>query len=339
MASSKPRIGITMGDPCGVGPEVILRALARKPLRRSARFVVLGSSAILNDVARRLDLDASFLRTVRTFAIDSGGRVNVLSIAPLPRRLALKGGPTPEGGRASIEFVEIGIKLAMDSQIDALVTAPINKRAVSMAGLPWPGHTELLQSRTGSKQAVMLMKGGGLRVAMVTTHHALRDVPALITKERVLGVIRILNAALRDFLGFLQPRIAVCGLNPHAGEGGRFGKEEADAIVPAINAAELEGIRCFGPIPADVVFRHAHGKAARYDAVVAMYHDQGCIPVKLLAFESGVNVTLGLPIIRTSPDHGTAYDIVREGRADPRSMIAAIQMAIAMARRRKTKDE
>ncbi len=327
-----------MGDPCGIGPEVILRALTRKSLRRSARFVVLGSSAILNEVARRFEIDASFLRRVRKFAVDAGERVAVLNLVALPRTLAMKGEATAEGGRASVEFVEQGIKLAMTSQIDALVTAPINKRAVSMAKLPWPGHTELLQARTGSKQAVMLMAGGGLRVAMVTTHHALSDVPRLITKERVLNVIRILKEALQTSFGILKPRIAVCGLNPHAGESGRFGEEEQRAVIPAINAAELEGIRCFGPIPADVVFRHAYGKSARYDAVVAMYHDQGCIPVKLLAFESGVNVTLGLPIIRTSPDHGTAYDIVREGRADPRSMVAAIETAIAMASRRQTSD-
>ena len=327
MASNRRLVvGITMGDPCGIGPEVVLRALARASVRRSAQFVVLGSSGILNSVSRK-------------FAISAPDKVSVVNVADLPRSLALKGEPTAAGGRAAIAFVERGIQLAMDAQIDALVTAPINKRAVSMAGLSWPGHTELLQERTGSRQAVMLMIGGGLRVAMVTTHHALRDVAQLITRERVLGVIRILNDALRDCFGINKPRIAVCGFNPHAGEAGRFGDEETKAIVPALNAAELEGIRCFGPIPADVVFRHACGKAARYDAVVAMYHDQGCIPVKLLAFESGVNVTLGLPIVRTSPDHGTAYDIVREGRADPRSMIAAIETAVAMAqRRRETED-
>jgi 4-hydroxythreonine-4-phosphate dehydrogenase len=335
MASSeRPIIGITMGDPCGIGPEVILRALARKSLRRSARFVLLGSSAILNEVARKFDLDASFLRPVKVFAVGGGERVTLVNLASLPRSLALRGEATAEGGRASIALVEQGIALAMNAQIDALVTAPINKRAVSMANLPWPGHTELLQARTGSRQAVMLMAGGGLRVALVTTHHALRDVSGLITKDRVLGVIRILNDALRDSFGIPKPRIAVCGLNPHAGEAGRFGDEEQRAIVPAVNAAEAEGIRCFGPIPADVVFRGAYGKSAKYDAVVAMYHDQGCIPVKLLAFESGVNVTLGLPIIRTSPDHGTAYDIVREGRADPRSMIAAVELAVRMARAR-----
>ena len=222
------------------------------------------------------------------------------------------------------------VELAQAGNVDAIVTAPINKAAIHKAGYAWPGHTEMLADRTGTKKPVMMMVGGGLRVPLATTHAAIKDLPKLITRQNVLRTIEIADAALRAYFGLKAPKLAVCGLNPHAGEQGRFGVEESRRIAPAISDARERGVECAGPFPADVVFGQA--LKGRFDAVVAMYHDQGNIPVKLLAFESGVNVTLGLPIIRTSPDHGTAYDIVRRGIADPRSMVAAIKLAVRMAR-------
>ena len=325
-------MGVTLGDPCGIGPEIILRALARKSLRRRAAFVVLGGVSVLRRVAKRFGIDASFLRTRRGFAPPERDEVTLLNATPIAAALALRGEPTREGGAASIALVERGIDLAMAGGIEALVTAPISKKAVEMAGLHWAGQTELLQARTGAPRAVMTMVGGGLRVALVTTHLAVSGLCKALTRVSIRDTIRIFDAALRRDFGLHRPRIAVCGFNPHSGEGGRFGDLEQRSIAPAIEAARADGIACEGPVPADVVFHHA--LKGRWHGVVAMYHDQGCIPVKLLAFESGVNVTLGLPIIRTSPDHGTAYDIVARGKANPGSMIAAIELAVDMARRR-----
>lgn len=329
---SKPFIGVTLGDPCGIGPEIVLRALAPAALRQRADFVVLGGAAVLRRVAKRLGLDASFLRTRRVFTRPTAGEVTLLNAVPVPAGLALRGEPTNEGGAASVELVEQGIDLAMGGHIDALVTAPVSKKAIERAGLDWPGQTELLQARTGADRAVMTMVGGGLRVALVTTHLAVSDLRRALTKRPILETIRIFAEALRRDFGLPDARLAVCGFNPHGGEGGRFGDLEQRSIEPAIVAAAEQGIPCEGPVPADAVFHQA--LQGRWDGVVAMYHDQGCIPVKLLAFDSGVNVTLGLPIIRTSPDHGTAYDIVGRGGASPGSMTAAIDLAIDMAHRR-----
>jgi 4-hydroxythreonine-4-phosphate dehydrogenase len=320
-----------MGDPCGVGPEVILRALADARLRRSARFVIIGYESVMRAVARRFGLDASYVNV--SGVSDRKDVAFLLNLRDLPSRFAMLGKPTPIGGAASIACVDFGVRWALSGMIDALVTAPINKQAIAMAGFRWPGHTELLRELTGAKRAVMMMAGGGLRVALVTTHVAMDDLPWAITRRDVAETLNITHAALKSQWGIAQPRIAVCGLNPHAGEAGRFGREETKAIVPAVKAARAKQIACAGPISGDVVFRQALD--GRYDAVIAMYHDQACIPVKLLAFDSGVNVTLGLPIIRTSPDHGTAYDIVRRGCADPGSMLAAIELAIQLARQRK----
>jgi len=321
-----------MGDPCGIGPEVVLRALARPSVRRLARFVLIGGAAVFRRVAREFGIEVAGLRTVKAFPKSlRTGRACVWNACSVPARLALRGEATEEGGRASVACILCAIDLAVEGKIDAIVTAPINKLAIHVAGHEWPGHTEMLADRTGTPKPVMMMVGGGLRVPLVTTHASIRDVPDLITRQNVLATLRIASHALQRYFRLKGPRIAVCGLNPHAGESGRFGDEEETAIRPAMEDARGEGIVvCAGPVPADVVFGQALKGA--YDAVVAMYHDQGNLPVKLLAFETGVNVTLGLPIIRPSPDHGTAYDIVRQGRADPRSMIAAIRVAARMAR-------
>ena len=260
----------------------------------------------------------------------------LVECAPCATSLALKGKPTAVGGEAAVQWIECATRHAMEGQVDGIVTAPISKQAIHKAGYDWPGHTELLAAKTSTRKPVMMMASDKLRVALVTTHVAMADLPRIITRRNVLDTIRITHHDLRRYFDLRRPRIAVCGLNPHAGEAGKFGKEESRAIRPAVNKARAEGIRCDGPVPGDVAF--TPGCLARHDAIVAMYHDQATIPVKMTAFESGVNITLGLPIVRTSPDHGTAYDIVRKGVAHPGSMIEAILMAARMAqhRRRRT---
>jgi 4-hydroxythreonine-4-phosphate dehydrogenase len=294
----KPLIGITLGDPNGIGPEIVAKALRRPRIQRLARFRII--SGMPDDLA-----------------------------PPQGRRSP---GPTAASGRAAVRAVLRAIDLALKGEIDAIVTAPLSKEAIRMAGYSWPGHTEILADRTGTRHPVMTMVGGRLIAALVTTHVSMRDLPNRITKDKVLTTIRVLHEGLRRYWRIKRPRIAVCGLNPHAGEGGLFGREDIGQILPAVRRARRDGIQCVGPLPADVLFHKAHN--GEYDGVVAMYHDQANIPVKMLGFESGVNVTLGLPIIRTSPDHGTAYDIAWKGRADPGSMIAAIELAVRMAKRK-----
>ena len=328
--TTKPLLAITLGDPCGIGPEVVLRALADRRARSAARFVVFGREKVLSTVAGALGLRMPRLgRITAQNDLDAGRGPWLVDEVACPAGLALKGRPTARGGRASVEWVLSAIDRALDGRVDGIVTAPINKAAIHKAGHDWPGHTEILASRCGARKPVMTMVGGGLRVALVTTHAAIADLPRAVSKRNVLETLRIVDRDMRRYFGLRRPRIAVCGLNPHAGEAGRFGREERVAIGPAVRQAQREGILCDGPTPADVVF--TPDQLARHDAVVAMYHDQANIPVKMIAFDKGVNVTLGLPIVRTSPDHGTAYDIVGKGTANPGSMIEAILLAARMA--------
>jgi 4-hydroxythreonine-4-phosphate dehydrogenase len=307
------RIALTLGDPGGIGPEIISKALSKSDVLELGEFVVFGQRELIE-----ADVEVS----------DAGH--------PVPPEAADTHGPTPEGGRASVAWILAAIEAAQSGDVDAVVTAPISKEAMKLGGHSWPGHTEILKEKTGSERAVMTMVGGGLRVALVTTHMAVADVPAALTRQDIHDTTAITDDALRRYFACRAPRIAVCALNPHAGESGMFGAEDEAVIAPAIEAARAQGIDCTGPVPADVVFHQAFKGA--YDAVVAMYHDQGTIPVKLLAFETGVNVTLGLPIIRTSPDHGTAYDIAGQGTADPGSMVEAIRLAASMAARKRAPD-
>ena len=221
------------------------------------------------------------------------------------------------------------VRAAITGEIDAIVTAPISKESIHLAGSAYPGHTEMLRDLTGSENAVMMFDGGAFRVVLVTIHCALSEVPRMITRESVFSVIHIANTSMKRQFGLASPRIAVCGLNPHAGEAGAFGSEEIDSIIPAVEKAKNLGISVDGPLPADTLFYQAN--KGRWDVVVAMYHDQGLIPFKMLAFDKGVNVTLGLPIIRTSPDHGTAFDIAWQNKADPESMAEAIKLAAKLA--------
>jgi 4-hydroxythreonine-4-phosphate dehydrogenase len=335
-----PLVGITMGDPAGVGPEITAKALADPGVRATARAVVIGDARVVADAARLagVRLPVRALRAIES-ATHAPDTIEVLDLENAdPARFSI-GRVSPLCGRAAYDYVARGVELALARRIDAVVTAPINKEALAAAGMPHTGHTEILATLTGTRSYAMLLLGRELRVIHVTTHVALRRVPELVTRERVLGTIRLGDQAMRR-LGLGAPRVAVCGLNPHAGESGLFGDEEASAIVPAIDAARAEGIDATGPYPADTLMSRAAG--GEFDCVVAMYHDQGHVPVKTLGFRyderqkawtglSGVNVTVGLPIVRVSVDHGTAFDRAGRGIANPESMIEAITIAARMS--------
>jgi len=266
------KLAVTLGDPGGIGPEVVDKAL-REPW--DADFTILGSR--------------------------SGG------------------------GKEALAAIDEAIDLALAKKVDGIVTAPVSKERIARTGVPFIGHTEHLAARAGVKQPVMLFVAGPLRVALVTTHVSLRKLPGMITAERILGILRETSTGLRERFGVAEPRLAVCGLNPHAGEGGEFGREEIETIAPAIDLARREGIRAEGPYAADTIWKRP------CDGIIAMYHDQGLGPIKAM-HPDAVNVTLGLPFVRTSPDHGTAFDIAGKGIADPKPMIAAIRVALEMCR-------
>ena len=340
---SRPVLGITMGDPAGVGPEIALKALADQKVREAARPLVIGDARVMAAAERtgRVGLPVRALGGVAeaTFEAD---RIEVLDLANADPAAFAIGRVSAVCGRAAYEYIERGVRLAQEGAIAGIVTAPVNKEALAAAGVRHSGHTEILAELTGTKAYAMLLMGKELRVIHVTTHVALRRVPELVTQERVLRTIRLGDRAMRD-LGIARPRLAVCGLNPHAGEGGLFGDEEQVAIGPAIGDARREGIDATGPYPADTLMSRAAG--GEFDCVVAMYHDQGHTPVKALGFRyddgkkawtglSGVNVTVGLPILRVSVDHGTAFDRAGTGTANPESMVEAILVAAEMARSR-----
>jgi 4-hydroxythreonine-4-phosphate dehydrogenase len=330
----KPLLGITLGDPNGIGPEIIIKALARPEVRALARFVVIGDAACL---ARAGALVGAPLETRRlddiAAASESDAGIDVLDLANVDAVQQVIGTVQASAGQAAYEAVITATDLALAGQIDAVVTPPLNKEALHLAGVPEPGHTEILAARAGARRVTMMLVAGSFRVTHVSTHCALREAIARVKTARVLEVITLTQQTMLR-LGLTQPRLAVAGLNPHAGEGGLFGDEELREIQPAIDAALALGISVAAtPQPPDTVFYQMHARQ-RYDAVVAMYHDQGHIPTKLLGFDEGVNVTLGLPIIRTSVDHGTAFDIAGTGQASPSSLIEAIVLAASLARGR-----
>lgn len=340
---SAPVLGITMGDPAGIGPEIAAKALAGRETRRAARPIVIGDARILTDAARLSGVDLAVRPVTRVE--DAAWRPDTIEVLDLgnvdPEAFAF-GRVSAMCGRAAHQYILRAVELALAGEIDAIVTAPISKEALAAAGLPHTGHTEILADLTGSRAYAMLLMGRELRVIHTTTHVALRRVPELATRERVLRTIRLGQEAMRR-LGIAAPRIAVCGLNPHAGEGGLFGDEERVAIQPAIADARGEGIDATGPYPADTLMSRARG--GEFDCVVAMYHDQGHVPVKTVGFQyddtrkewtgmSGVNVTVGLPVLRVSVDHGTAFDRAGTGTANPESMVEAILVAAEMGRRR-----
>lgn len=326
-------IGMTMGDPAGIGPEVVLKSALATP--QSCRLVALGDLATLTETATRLDSPLTPVPWQFHESYPSESHVlPVLALSDLPAEQRIPGRPTVAGGEASYKYVEIGTQLAMNHTIQGLVTAPISKAMWHAAGRAYPGHTEALAALTHTPEVRMMLVGSRLRVILVTTHLALAQVPAALSSERILRTITMAAAHLSHFQGLAHPRLAVAGLNPHAGEAGAFGDEEERIIAPAVRDAQAQGVMVDGPFPADTVFVRA--VRGDFDGVICLYHDQGLIPLKLLSWEEGVNVTIGLPIVRTSPDHGTAFDIAGQGTADPRSMLAAIALAAKMTNNRST---
>lgn len=325
-----------MGDPAGIGPEIVLKAaMADQP---ACRLVVLGDLSILATTAKQLGCPLRPIGWTATEPYpDAADVLPVLSLSQLAADHYVPGRPTPDGGEASYRYVEAGVQLALDNTIQALVTAPISKAMWHAAGRDYPGHTELLAALTQTPDVRMMLAGSRLRVILVTTHMPLAQVPSALSVPRIVQTISMAAHHLRTFHGLSQPRLAVAGLNPHAGEGGAFGDEEKRIIAPAVQYAREQGqeqgmdeLRVDGPFPADSVFVRAVD--GEFDGVICLYHDQGLIPLKLLSWTDGVNVTIGLPIVRTSPDHGTAFDIAGQGKADPRSLQAAIALAADMTR-------
>jgi 4-hydroxythreonine-4-phosphate dehydrogenase len=334
------KLAITIGDPGGVGPEIIVKALSSPEVRSQCTPIVIGDSSVMEE-AFSLCNSPLRLRIIKSpeEATTNRGLTNIIDVIP-PHPPLRKWGKkknktetfeknkhTAEGGRACASYIRKAAEFALSRQVDGIVTAPISKEALKMANLKWPGHTEMLADLTRTKDYAMMLVGGPLRVILATIHTALKNVPDLITRQRIVKTLRLAQRAC-DMLGIRKPKIAVAGLNPHAGEAGIFGDEEIRIIIPAIRQAMNEGIPVSGPYPPDTIFHKAY--KGEVDIIVCMYHDQGLIPLKMIAFDKGVNVTVGLPFIRTSPDHGTAYDIAWKGIANPSSMIEAIKLAMKL---------
>lgn len=335
-----PLIGITMGDPTGIGSEIAVKALNRQEIYQICRPLIVGDAKVMQEACKitRVDLKVNPVKEVNQGKYNYG-TLDVYDLGNVDIKRLIYKKVSKMGGKVSLDYIYKVIDLAMAKELDATVTGPIHKEAINLAGCLYAGHTEIYAHCTGTKDYAMMLVEGKFRVVHVTTHIALRDVPHLITKDRILNAVKLAHRAMKD-LGIENPRIVVPGLNPHASDGGLFGDEEQKEIMPAVQQAKEEGIDVEGPIPPDTAFVKL--KSGQYDVALAMYHDQGHIPMKLLGFEwdarsgqwksiSGVNVTLGLPIIRTSVDHGVAYGKAGEGRASPDSLIQAIKLAAKLA--------
>lgn len=316
--AKKPVIGITIGDPNGIGPEIVVKSLSCLEIKGICTPTVFGSRKILNEVKRILALSTDF-ETVDFDNFDTSD---------------LKAGNNDRrAGQAALDYIEHSVDYALQEKVDAIVTAPISKKSIHLTGSSYPGHTEMLSDLTGSDKVAMMFEGNLFRVVLVTIHRPLSEIPRLINFDNVFNTIKLTHKFLIELFAIPNPTLVVCGLNPHAGESGAFGTEEIKFIKPAVNMAKEDGIRVEGPLPSDTLFYMA--AKGKWDAVIAMYHDQGLIPFKMVSFKDGVNITLGLPIIRTSPDHGTAFDIAWKALADPSSMIAAIKTAVRLAENKK----
>ena len=326
----KPGIAITMGDPCGIGPEVVAKALADPRVYDSCRPLVVGSTYAME---RAVALTGVPLRVSSTSEAEAVGEddsvIDVLDIGNLNPEDITVGKINPTCGRAAMEWVTKAGELALAGSVDGLATAPLNKEAASLAGYKSIGHMELLQELSGVRTVATMLMARNMRVVHLTTHRSLRIACDYVKKDRILDYLRLTHESFLKY-GFREPRIGAAALNPHGSDGGLLGNEEADEIAPAVEAARVEGINAFGPIPADIVFHHA--AEDRYDAVLAMYHDQGHIPVKVYGFEESITANLGLPFVRTSVDHGTAFDIAGKGVATHTSMLEAIRLAVALVK-------
>ena len=336
----KPIIAITIGDPAGIGAEIAVKALGNEEIYKKSKPVIIGSRCLIDDALKFIPSNLK-LNVIKNIEEIKGefGIIDLIDLDNIKLDEFNYGKVSAKAGHASLDYIYKGIDLAMKGLVDAVVTGPIHKEAIKAAGSPYAGHTEIFASRTKTKNYAMMLADKNLRVIHVSTHVSLRQACDLVKKERVLTVIHLADKALKD-LGIKNPKIGIAGLNPHAGEGGLFGNEEIEEIIPAIAQAKKEGINAEGPIPPDTIFSKVIGR--QYDIAVVMYHDQGHIPMKVTGFKynqktnkwssmSGVNVTVGLPIIRTSVDHGVAFGKAGEGRANEESMVGAIKMAIDFA--------
>jgi 4-hydroxythreonine-4-phosphate dehydrogenase len=340
-AEGKVIIGVSMGDPTGIGPEVTVKALLDKSIRKKIFPVIFGDKGVLAKLAEDIGLKVRF-REISTLdnlkSIALGEReLLVKSISNLKMTRLRYGRPDRNCGRAMVNYVKEAVKACLDGYVHAIVTAPINKEIINEAGFRYGGHTEMIAELTGAKEFTMMFVSKHFKVSLVTIHVPLKDVSMKITPQRIYKVGLLTWKTLRQYFGLKNPKIGVCGLNPHAGEGGIFGDEEKDMIYPAIVSMRSIGIDAEGPLSPDTAFWKAYNK--QFDAIIAMYHDQGLIPVKLVDFDNAVNLTIGIPIIRTSPDHGTAYNIAGKGVADPSSMKAAIELAYQMYLTKKSLEE
>ncbi|MFA5839954.1 MAG: 4-hydroxythreonine-4-phosphate dehydrogenase PdxA [Candidatus Margulisiibacteriota bacterium] len=326
----RPIIGVTMGDPAGIGPEVTVRALINPEINLLARCIVIGDRKALREALKAAKISNIEINSIRKVAEAKfeKGIIDVIDLDNVDVSRLKMGQVSKAAGKAAVEYVDTAIKLAMDGEIDAMTTGPINKEAINIAGYKFQGHTEILADRTGSKNAAMMFVSSSLWVMLATTHVALRDVSKNLDKKKIVNLIKLAHETLLKAKG-KKPKIGVAGLNPHAGENGLFGDEEIKIIAPAVEEAKKLGINVKGPVSPDAIFYLAN--AGMFDMVIAMYHDQGLIPLKLLEFNKSVNVTVGLPIIRTSVDHGTGFDIAGKGWAKPQSMIEAIKVAAHFA--------
>jgi len=329
-----PIIGITMGDPVGIGPEILVKALNDPKLYSLCKPVILGDANIVKQALQLVNLNPN----INIIEEPGQGRyhhniLDIINFSDFSEIFCNSSVPSIDTGKAMQNYITRGIDLALINEIDGLVTCPITKTALKLAGSQFHGHTELLADRTKSKEYAMMLAGDNLKVILVTIHIPLNKVSQNLTTKGILKKIRLTHTSLQERFNITNPKIAVAGLNPHSGEESMFGSEEEDIIVPAVRLAKKEGINVTGPLPPDTVFYQAVNKW--YDAVVCMYHDQGLIPFKLIHFKDGVNTTLGLPIIRTSVDHGTAYDIAWKGIADSSSLTQAIKMAAFQAHNKK----
>ena len=333
MGPAEAPLALTLGDPAGIGPDITLLAFAARSRESIPPFVLLGDAAVLAARAEALGLSVD-IATVTSAREAAGLFADTLPVLPIEVSGPVVAGRPSQAAMAAVKHaIERAVALVQGGEARALVTNPVSKSHLYQAGFPFPGHTEYLAALAAGDGEpllpVMMLVAGPFKVVPVTIHMPLKDVPGSLTRELILKTIEITETDLRRFFGYVRPRLALSGLNPHAGEDGSLGREEIEIIMPAIEAAQAQGLDVSGPYPADTLF-HAAARE-RYDAALCMYHDQALVPFKTLAFEDGVNVTLGLPFVRTSPDHGTAFDIAGTGQANPRSLIEALRLADAMS--------
>jgi 4-hydroxythreonine-4-phosphate dehydrogenase len=330
----EPLIAITMGDPAGIGPEIILKALDDPRVKKACRLLIFGDRPVLESTDRRLGksfLIPSIHRSALTE--DYKESVGLYEVSCLPVDQVIPGRPDPQWGKPTLDYIRLAARAALKGQVEAMVTCPISKEIIRHQRPSFTGHTEFLARQSKTRSYGMMLAGRQLKVSLVTIHLSLKKALRALDKKKIIRTIELTHQTLTEWFGVDDPHIAVAGLNPHAGEQGAFGSEEEMIIVPAVLAAQDQGRRVSGPYPPDTLFYWA--AQGRYDAVVALYHDQGLIPLKLLHFDNAVNITMGLPFIRTSVDHGTAFDIAGKGIADPDSLIQAILLAVSFAQKRR----